>query len=777
MRQLRTLRRGLRLAAALSMCAAIAGVALQAPTLGSSAAPATTLVPGNLLVATSTYQNDPNITAGSTQLPPGCGSDAYDPCGTAVANGDYPDVFNNDAVDGSFGVTSEITLNQLTTAGSLVNSIEVPNSTTPGATSSSDQMVTSFSSKSELALNLSTDGQYVTFMGYNAPVDQADVSNANSIGEVDLTSADPDAYYRVVGELGENGTFHFTETSAFSGDNGRAAILNDEPGAGVFYAAGNAGNGANPEPPAVVTGAGAQLIQPSSLPESEQTPGAPTPVGSFNVAQLGDPTDKAAKDDNYRGTTVYNNVLYYTKGSGSNGVDTVYFVDPTGKACPTTGVGLPEPGASLPTTSAFTYDPTAGGTTKKPSPGLEPQNMCILKGFPTALAANATDSSDYPFGMWFANPTTLYIADEGAGDNTYSSATNTYTAAAASTTAGLQKWVFDASTQEWKLAYVLQSGLNLGQPYTVPDYPTGLNSGAGGTGLPWAPATAGLRNITGQINPNGTATIWAETSTVSGSGDQGADPNELVSITDNLGATSLPTSESFQTVVAPTNATVVRGVSFTPGTNASVSGNVSCTGNTYSDTTISGNVTVPSGSVCTLVDATVDGNVQVQQGGSLLDTASTIQGNVQANGAASVDVRGGTIHGNLQVQQTTGSPVVGDTSGANDLCGAIVDGNVQVQNNGADAPFDVGSAPDCTTPLTVGGNLQVQNNAGAVTIGAAENGLGNDVSGNIQVQNNTGGGTLQDNSAGGNCQLQNNSPGIVGSANTAMGKNTCNATA
>ena len=31
-------------------------------------------------------------------------------------------------------------------------------------------MVTSFSSKSELALNLSTDGRYVTFMGYVAPV-------------------------------------------------------------------------------------------------------------------------------------------------------------------------------------------------------------------------------------------------------------------------------------------------------------------------------------------------------------------------------------------------------------------------------------------------------------------------------------------------------------------------------------------------------------------------------------------------------------------------------
>ena len=32
-------------------------------------------------------------------------------------------------------------------------------------------------------------------------------------------------------------------------------------------------------------------------------------------------------------------------------------------------------------------------------------------------------------------------------------------------------------------------------------------------------------------------TIWAITSTVSGGGDQGADPNKLVEITDRLGAT------------------------------------------------------------------------------------------------------------------------------------------------------------------------------------------------------------------------------------------------
>ena len=56
--------------------------------------------------------------------------------------------------------------------------------------------------------------------------------------------------------------------------------------------------------------------------------------------------------------------------------------------------------------------------------------------------------------------------------------------------AGLEKWVFDSTTQQWNLAYTLQNGLDLGQPYTVAGYPTGINSG---TGLPWSPATDGLR--------------------------------------------------------------------------------------------------------------------------------------------------------------------------------------------------------------------------------------------------------------------------------------------
>jgi hypothetical protein len=273
-------------------------------------------------------------------------------------------------------------------------------------------------------------------------------------------------------------------------------------------------------------------------------------VGSFNVTQLGDSPDKIGKDTNFRGLTIFDNVVYYTKGSGGNGVNTVYFVDTTGKACPN-GVGLPQPGAQLPT-SPIVYDPAVLQTE-----GVVPYNMCILQGFPTALKS----TTSFPFGIWFANPDTLYVADEGNGSATFSTATGTYTDDAAQTTAGLQKWVFDPTAGSWKLAYTLESGLNLGQPYTVRGYPTGTNPA---TELPWSPATDGLRNITGRVNRDGTATIWAITSTVSGSGDQGADPNRLVAITDGLGA-GAPGSESFRTVRTARSGQVLRGMSFMPG--------------------------------------------------------------------------------------------------------------------------------------------------------------------------------------------------------------------
>jgi len=147
--------------------------------------------------------------------------------------------------------------------------------------------------------------------------------------------------------------------------------------------------------------------------------------------------------------------------------------------------------------------------------------------------------SFHPFGIWFANATTLYVADEGDGVVTTANALNP--------NAGLQKWTLSAGT--WHLAYTLQKGLGLGVQYPVPGLASSLN-----------PATDGLRNLTGKVNPDGTVTIFAITSTISASGDQGADPNRLVTITDRLAATSLPSDEEYNVLETAGFGQVLRGV-------------------------------------------------------------------------------------------------------------------------------------------------------------------------------------------------------------------------
>ena len=460
---------------------------------------------GNLVVSRSVYAGDATTVIKGQAMPPVCPSTAK--CGTGVAsdNGAYPsttssnNVWNNDNVDGSFGITAPIFLDQMTPAGTLVNSLPVPSSL----------IVSSFSSKSELALNLSTDGTAITFMGYVAPPNTIDVSNSNTPMVYDPTNPAGGSYFRAVAQVGANGAIQITKTNAYNGNNGRSAIMAN----GLYYIAGNSNNGSG-TPANVVAAGGVQVATPGQAATT-----LPTQVGNFSIAQITDPTtgqpyaaDKLGKDNNYRGITVFNNTLYVTKGSGSNGINTVYQVGAAG---------------TLPTLAAAAAAPLA-----------------VLPGFPTSLAKTATAASDYPFGIWFANATTLYVADEGDG---------TAADAAGSTTAGLQKWILTSGT--WKMAYVLQNGLNLGQPYSVANYPASLN-----------PATDGLRNIAGKVNGDGTVTIWAVTSTVSSNGDQGADPNQLVSIADVLANTTASgaASEKFTIVRTANVGEVLRGVCLAP---------------------------------------------------------------------------------------------------------------------------------------------------------------------------------------------------------------------
>jgi hypothetical protein len=375
--------------------------------------------------------------------------------------------------------------------------------------------------------------------GFLTAPNQLDVSNSNTPGVVDPTNPVSSQYYRSVAEVDVRGNITITEGNAYSGNNGRAAIK----GNSLYYLTGNDNNGGLSKSQLtktqvgvnLVSSTGAELLVPGQAPP---LPPNITKIGDFEVTQIGYTTaDKPGKDNNFRGLTIFNNTMYATKGSGGNGVNTVYQIGNAGVLPTGTVAEL----AALPIT--------------------------ILPGFPTSLASGVDQSGKpapvaFPFGIWFANASTLYVCDEGDGTLVTPSANGNVADAATLATAGVQKWTLGTDAK-WHMLYVLQNGLNIGVPYSVPNYPAALS-----------PATGGCRNITGRVNRDGTVDIYAVTSTVSANGDQGADPNELVKVTDILSATTLPTGDGhhdwrgfvghFVTLRTAQAGEVFRGVAFAP---------------------------------------------------------------------------------------------------------------------------------------------------------------------------------------------------------------------
>ena len=486
------------------VAAAVTGLPAGAQTLGSYA--------GDLIVSSSTY-TDPGFAAGSA-LPNSGGVTANSSSAFCSNANCSANVWNNASVDANFGITSNLYLSDVNaTTGATDYSLNV----SALAASEGITLNTSFSSKSEDAINLTPDGTGLTFMAYDTTAGQLDVSNSNTPGSIEPGNTDTQtATYRGVGQINLfSNSLQYTTSNAYNGNNGRAAILGSN---GYYYMVGNGGNGSGSSQ--TTAGTGVQLLTPGV--NATANPNAPgtTQVAFYNVTQNGYAADKPAKDNNFRGETVYNGVLYVTEGSGSNGIDTVYQVG---------GAGM----------TSSTTNPTSTTT----------PTMSVLPGFSTALAKSTpspTNIIDHPFGLFFANSTTLYVADEGSGSTTDLS-TTPYELG------GLQK--YSLVNGSWQLDYTLRGTL-MGSSYTV----NGTGSLAGDS---LTTDVDGLRNLTGTVNANGTVTLFAVTSTIgSNLGDAGADPNQLVSITDMLSDTSASqvTGENYNVLETAALGQVLRGV-------------------------------------------------------------------------------------------------------------------------------------------------------------------------------------------------------------------------
>ena len=139
------------------------------------------------------------------------------------------------------------------------------------------------------------------------------------------------------------GQFHFTETNAYSGNNGRAADPQRERRQRPLHG----GQRRQRRQPAAARGhrrcRRADPDSQSNRPRSRRPRAARRRSAASTSRSSATRSRQGRQGHNFRGLTIFDNVLYYTKGSGGNGVNTVYFVDTTGTACPN-GVGLPVAG-------------------------------------------------------------------------------------------------------------------------------------------------------------------------------------------------------------------------------------------------------------------------------------------------------------------------------------------------------------------------------------------------------------------------------------------------
>jgi hypothetical protein len=442
----------------------------------------------------------------------------------ARAGETFPDIFNDPNVA---GIQGSIFLDTFLPLPFLPALESLP---LTGLSAQNTVITTSFSSKSEGSLHLSENGQFLTYMGYVSPAGTENVSNSDTTGAG--TQASPPSLPltdRAVALVKFDGSFSVTpESNAFSGDNPRGAISIDGT---QFLMAGNADSTELKTTP--VTGPGTTIGVRVGAPGSNVS----SQLGTYVAMDRPDESAKQhIKDNNWRGIGIFNGNLFVSKGSGGNGDDGVFQV----------------------------MNGTADGV---PTSGTDNTIVQLLGTQATNPITGAT-SPLTPFGFFFADANTLYVADEGnstitttqAGgtvisQTTDSTGTTTFTDLVTDPLAGLQKWSLVGGV--WTLDYVIQAGLELGQPQHVPGYP--------------APTfTTGLRNLTGKVNEDGTVTIYAITAQTSSISGGEPDPTKLVAVTDVVAATTLPTIalpfgvDSFLTLQQSRSGEVFRGVAFAP---------------------------------------------------------------------------------------------------------------------------------------------------------------------------------------------------------------------
>ncbi len=358
-----------------------------------------------------------------------------------------------------------------------------------------------YGSSSEGEIQLSGNGQYLTVMGYgvNAAAFNANpyaYGNSAALAQSNsLTGQSVAAVPRVVVAIDANGNVNSSTAlyNVFSGNNPRSVYSSTGT---TFYVSGQGTSG-------------------------DSTGGVfYATLGSHSATAItGLDTSSGTAAQDTRSVQIVNGQLYVSvdskSGSGSNR-SYIGTLGPVGNT-PTSLAN----GGNGPTMLAGFGN--SGGTGKETI---------------TAATGNGINKSGQtvnlsPEAFYFANASTLYVADSGSPKND--------SASSATGDGGLQKWVNSKAdgSGTWTLEYTMSTGLNL----------VSNTSSAG---------TTGLESLTGKV-VNGQVELFATNYTI-------GDTNQtyLYGITDPLSATSKPGGEAFSLLATAPVDSNFKGVSFAP---------------------------------------------------------------------------------------------------------------------------------------------------------------------------------------------------------------------
>ena len=358
-----------------------------------------------------------------------------------------------------------------------------------------------YGSSSEGAIQLSGNGQYLTVMGYgvNAAAFNANPfaygNNAALAQSNSLTGQTVAAVPRVVVTIDGNGNVNSSTAvyNVFNGNNPRSVY---SATGNTFYISGQGSSG-------------------------DSTGGVfYTTTGSHSATAItGLDTSGGTVAQDTRSVQIINGQLYVSVDSKGGSGNARSYIGTLGTAGnPPTSLANGGNGPTM-----LTGFGNTGGT------GKEVISAANTNGI--NKAGQTVNLS--PEAFYFANASTLYVADSGSPKNN--------SASTALGDGGLQKWINSKAdgSGTWTLAYTISAGLNLVS-----------NTASSGT--------TGLLSLTGKV-VNGQVELFTTNYTV---GD--TDKTYLFGITDTLSATTKLGGEAFSILATAPADSNFKGVSFAP---------------------------------------------------------------------------------------------------------------------------------------------------------------------------------------------------------------------